>query len=84
LLISILSLIHIVALHDYGSSSSKNENINNKTYFLPLFGEEIIFSVFIFFTLVSYVVLFKPTYFMHPANFEVANPLVTPPHIVPE
>jgi len=80
----LLSLIHIIALHDYGSSSSKSENINNKTYFLPIFGEEIFFSVFIFLTLVSYVVLFKPTYFMHPANFEMANPLVTPPHIVPE
>jgi len=76
--------MHIIILHDYGSSSSKNENISEKKNFIPLFGEEIFFSLSVFITVVSFFVFFKPLVFMHPANFEPANPLVTPPHIVPE
>jgi len=79
-----LTIVHIIVLHDYGSSSAKNDNMNDKVNFVPVFGEEILFSLFIFLTLVSYIVLFRPLLFMHPANFEQANPLVTPPHIVPE
>ena len=59
-------------------------NINNKVNFIPVFGEEILFSFFVFLTIASYIILFRPLLFMHPANFEQANPLVTPPHIVPE
>ena len=84
LVIGALASIHVLILHEYGSSSSKNDNINHKVNFIPLFGEETLFSIFIFFTLISYIVLFRPLLFMHPANFEQANPLVTPPHIVPE
>jgi ubiquinol-cytochrome c reductase cytochrome b subunit len=38
----------------------------------------------VFLIVVIYVIFFKPLIFMHPANFEQANPLQTPEHIVPE
>ena len=84
IVIGALTIVHIIVLHDYGSSSAKNDNINNKVNFIPVFGEEILFSFFVFLTIASYIILFRPLLFMHPANFEQANPLVTPPHIVPE
>lgn len=84
LAIGALALIHIILLHDLGSSGTKNENVNSKTYFITIFSEEIIFSAFVFFVVVFYVIFFKPLVFMHPANFEQANPLQTPEHIVPE
>jgi quinol-cytochrome oxidoreductase complex cytochrome b subunit len=83
-IIGALVFAHLIILHDKGSSSSGNENINNKANFLSLYGEEIIFFVYIFLTFLLLVTCFRPNFCMHPANYEQANPLSTPPHIVPE
>jgi ubiquinol-cytochrome c reductase cytochrome b subunit len=83
-LILVFVIIHIIVLHDKGSSSSKFENLNKKVNFLPFFGEEAFFTILSFFVLVIFFVFFRPNYFMHPSNYEQSNPLVTPLHIVPE
>ena len=83
-LIAAIAILHLIVLHDKGSSSPKNENFNQKANFIPLYGEEMLFSILIFLSFFTYVVCFRPNFFMHPANYEPANCLVTPPHIVPE
>jgi ubiquinol-cytochrome c reductase cytochrome b subunit len=40
--------------------------------------------MFVFLILFSWFVFFLPDYLGHPDNYVPANPLVTPPHIVPE
>lgn len=82
--IGALVFAHLIILHDKGSSSSGNENIHSKINFLSLYGEEIIFAVYIFLTFLLITSCFRPNFCMHPANYEQANPLSTPPHIVPE
>jgi ubiquinol-cytochrome c reductase cytochrome b subunit len=77
-------LIHIILLHRVGSN---NPIGRDHPYQLPLYPyffvkdvTIIFFSLFIFVTLLSYY----PNLFIHPDNNIVANPLVTPEHIVPE
>ena len=79
-----IAILHIIALHDKGSSSSTKENISPKVAFMPLYGDEILFSLLIFLDILSYFVFFRPHYFLHPVNFQEADIFVTPPHIVPE
>ena len=84
LIITFFSLIHLLILHEEGSSNpagvQSQENIN----FSPFFLQKDLFWFFIFLMFLSYFVFFRPTAFMHPANFEQANFFVTPKNIVPE
>lgn len=75
---------HLIILHDKGSSSVNNENFSRKTNFLSLYGEEIFFTFYLLICIVAFVSCYRPNFSMHPANYEQANPLSTPPHIVPE
>jgi ubiquinol-cytochrome c reductase cytochrome b subunit len=43
-----------------------------------------LFGVVLFFVFASFFVYFAPNYLGHPDNYILANPLVTPTHIVPE
>jgi quinol-cytochrome oxidoreductase complex cytochrome b subunit len=89
-LIFFFVLFHIYVLHQTGSSSEVGispelfSNINKITWFFPYYivkdlfvclGVVLVFSIFCF---------FYPEYFNHPDNYNYANPLVTPSHIVPE
>jgi ubiquinol-cytochrome c reductase cytochrome b subunit len=49
-----------------------------------MFLQKDLYLFFIFLFILSYFVFFRPTAFMHPANFEQANAFVTPKSIVPE
>jgi ubiquinol-cytochrome c reductase cytochrome b subunit len=42
------------------------------------------FAIGVFLVLYAWMVFFVPNYLGHPDNYIEANPLVTPPHIVPE
>jgi ubiquinol-cytochrome c reductase cytochrome b subunit len=83
LAVSFLSVVHILVLHEEGSSNpmgvQSQDNINF-TLFLP----KDLFWMAIFLFFLSYFVFFRPNAFMHPANYEQANPFVTPKSIVPE
>jgi len=89
-IVFIFVLLHIYLLHQPGSSneigisSELFANINKVTWFFPYYivkdllvcvGALMVFCAFCF---------FYPEYFNHPDNYNPANPLITPSHIVPE
>jgi len=84
LIVSFLSLVHILVLHEEGSSNPAGVESKDNINFSPFFLYKDLYWFFIFLFFLSYFIFFRPTYFMHPANFEQANPFVTPKSIVPE
>jgi len=77
-------MLHLILLHDVTSTNPKQVPAPNKIAFYPYFvlKDAYIFTIALifFFTLV----FFYPNLLGHSDNFIPANPLVTPPHIVPE
>jgi len=84
-IISALTIIHLIFLHETGSNNPIGLNSNvDKVSFHPIYiFKDIIGFLFIFILLV-FLVLVSPYYLGDPDNFIPANPLVTPPHIQPE
>jgi len=80
-----LIALHLVLLHEEGSSDpqSNSEPIDRTTFFPSFFYKDLLILNFLLFWFI-YVICFIPNFFGHPDNFIPANPLVTPPHIVPE
>ena len=80
-----LSLAHLSLLHTQGSNNPLGINTNVETIpFYPYFYVKDLFSVLILVAFFSFFVFFYPNALGHPDNYIPANPLVTPPHIVPE
>lgn len=84
-IISALAILHIVFLHEHGSSNpigltSKNDMISFNPYFIV----KDFFGFWVFFILFFVFVFFYPNVLGHTDNYIPANPLVTPTHIVPE
>ena len=82
-----LVIIHVVALHVYGSNNPTGIEIKSKKDsipFHPYYTVKDFFGFGIFFMIYFYFVFFKPNLLGHPDNYIEANPLVTPAHIVPE
>jgi len=80
-----LVIFHLVCLHNWGSNNPLGLNMKIDTFsFTPFFflKDFTFLNVFLFF--VSIFVFFFPNYLGHPDNYILANPLVTPNHIVPE
>jgi len=80
-----LVLIHVVGLHEYGSNnvlgiSPKADGIP----FTPYYGVKDMYTAVLFLILFFSFVIITPDKLLHFDNFVLANPLVTPPHIVPE
>jgi ubiquinol-cytochrome c reductase cytochrome b subunit len=72
-------------LHEHGSNNFLGIIFKyDKIPFTPYFTIKDIYGIILFFILYSYFIFFDPVYLGHPDNFIVANPLVTPNHIVPE
>lgn len=80
-----LTIIHLSLLHKDGSNNPLGINTNVETIsFYPYFYVKDLFSFFIFLFIFSILIFFAPNLLGHPDNYIPANPLVTPPHIVPE
>jgi ubiquinol-cytochrome c reductase cytochrome b subunit len=80
-------VIHLVALHHHGSNNplgiertSKKESVP----FHPYYTIKDLFGLGVFLIIFALLVFFAPNFFGEPDNYIPANPLVTPPHIVPE
>jgi len=56
----------------------------SKISFLQYYGIKDFFAIGAFALLLIFVTVFTPNYMGHPDNYIPANPMVTPPHIVPE
>ncbi len=84
-LIAGLTLLHLSLLHKDGSNNPLGINTNIETIsFYPYFYVKDLFAFFILVFVFSGFVFFMPNTLGHPDNYILANPLVTPAHIVPE
>jgi len=80
-----LSLLHVIVLHHNGSTDPMGGlSKKDKVPFGPFFLTKDLYGVGIFLIFYSYFVFFKPNFLGHTDNYILANPIVTPPHIVPE
>lgn len=84
LVVAFTSLVHLVILHEEGSSNPMGVQSHDNINFSPFFLQKDLFWFFVFLVPLSYFIFFRPNAFMHPANYERANPFVTPKNIVPE
>lgn len=79
------SLIHLAYIHKDGSNNPLGVNGNiDKIPFYPYLYIKDLYSTILFTIGFSLFVFFAPNLSNHPDNYIEANPLVTPPHIVPE
>nr|ACD85983.1 cytochrome b [Volvox carteri f. nagariensis]ACX84833.1 cytochrome b [Volvox carteri f. nagariensis]ACY06072.1 cytochrome b [Volvox carteri f. nagariensis] len=80
-----LSVFHIAALHQYGSTNPLGVNAQSSTLaFGPYFGPKDLLGVLFLALFFSVLVFFYPDLLGHPDNLIPANPYSTPQHIVPE
>nr|YP_097270.1 cytochrome b [Hydromantes brunus]AAU20720.1 cytochrome b [Hydromantes brunus] len=84
-IISGMSIIHLLFLHETGSNNPTGLNSNSdKISFHPYFlYKDLLGFLFMLFFLMM-LSLFYPSILGDPENFTPANPLITPPHIQPE
>lgn len=80
-----VAIVHILFLHEFGSSSpiglsSVLDGIPFTPYYVLKDGWSVISVTFILFIIIN----ISPDLFGHSVNYEKANFLITPPHIVPE
>ncbi len=80
-------VVHIVALHQHGSSNPigiDTKGPQDSIPFHPYYTIKDLFGLGVFLILFFGFVFFAPNFFGEPDNYIEANSLVTPPHIVPE
>jgi ubiquinol-cytochrome c reductase cytochrome b/c1 subunit len=79
--------LHLWALHVVGQNNPTGLEIKTASDALPMSPYAVmkdIFALSVFLVLFAWLVFFVPDYLGHPDNYIEANPLSTPPHIVPE
>jgi|TARA_B110000977_G_scaffold21704_1_gene26007 ubiquinol-cytochrome c reductase cytochrome b subunit len=79
------SIVHIAALHQYGSNNPLGSlAVVDKVSFYPYFFLKDLVGWVIFALFFSFFIYFAPNALGHPDNYIPANPMSTPAHIVPE
>jgi ubiquinol-cytochrome c reductase cytochrome b subunit len=79
--------LHVAALHIVGSNNPLGIDVKSPQDTLPFhpyYTAKDSIGVCVYFLVFAVFIFFIPTWLNEPVNFEVANPLVTPAHIVPE
>jgi len=82
-----LVVLHIWAFHTSGNNNPTGISVKRDSDTLPFHPYYTIkdaFALAVFTMLFAWFVFYVPNYLGHPDNFIPANPLQTPPHIVPE
>ena len=77
-------VLHIVALHRFGSNNPLGIDVRGSQdtlSFHPYYTVKDAFGLGVFLVLLSAVVFFLPNSMGHPDNYIPANPMVTPAHI---
>lgn len=84
-LIAGLVVVHLSLLHTAGSGNPLgiNTNIDSITFY-PYFYAKDVFAFLTYVFFLCFFVFYFPNALGHSDNYIPANPLVTPPHIVPE
>lgn len=87
IIVAIVAL-HVWALHVTGQNNPTGVEVKNvKKDTVPFTPHATLkdgFAIGVFLVLYAWMAFFVPNYLGHPDNYIEANPLVTPPHIVPE
>jgi ubiquinol-cytochrome c reductase cytochrome b subunit len=78
-----VTMLHLVALHRFGSNNPKGVVVE-KIPFHPYYTIKDLFGLGVYLLIYATFVFFAPNFFGEVDNYIPANPLVTPPHIVPE
>jgi quinol-cytochrome oxidoreductase complex cytochrome b subunit len=80
-------VLHLVALHRFGSNNPlgiDTKGPQDTLPFHPYYTAKDMFGLGVFLIIYAMIVFFAPNLFGEPDNYIPANPLATPPHIVPE
>lgn len=80
-------MLHLAALHQHGSNNPLGIDVKgpqDTIPFHPYYTVKDCFGFGVFFIIFAWFVFYSPNSLGHPDNYVPANPLVTPPHIVPE
>jgi len=80
-------ILHVWALHVTGQGNPTGVEVKSgqdTLAFTPFATVKDAFALSVFFVVFTAFVFFAPDYLGHSINYEEANPLVTPEHIVPE
>ena len=80
-------IVHLWALHVTKSNNPLGIDIKSKKDtipFHPYYTIKDLFGFGVFMIIFLYFVFFQPNFFAEADNYIPANPMVTPPHIVPE
>jgi ubiquinol-cytochrome c reductase cytochrome b subunit len=84
-LLSALAIMHMMALHVHGSSNPLGISSNSdKLAMHPYFLFKDLVTIFAFFLALSVIIFYLPNMMGHSDNYIPANPMQTPPSIVPE
>ncbi len=87
IIVAIVAL-HVWALHVTGQNNPTGVEVKDvkrdTVPFTPYATMKDGFAIGVFVLLYAWMTFFVPNYLGHPDNYIEANPLVTPPHIVPE
>jgi ubiquinol-cytochrome c reductase cytochrome b/c1 subunit len=82
-----LVFLHIWALHVPGNNNPVGVDARpgqDTVPFHPYYTLKDLYAIVVFLLLFAAFMFFAPDYLGHPINYAKADPLVTPPHIVPE
>ncbi|MEO1199900.1 MAG: cytochrome b N-terminal domain-containing protein [Pseudomonadota bacterium] len=80
-------ILHIIALHASGNGNPTGVEVKSEkdtVPFHPYATMKDLFALVCFLIVFMLFVFYAPQFKFHPDNYIPANPLVTPPHIVPE
>lgn len=84
-LILIISILHLLLLHEFGSNNPTGLPIVlDNVPFSPYYIIKDFYSVILVFFIYLIIIFLSPDLFGHSDNYNKANFLVTPSHIVPE
>jgi len=84
-LLSALAVAHMIALHQHGSSNPLGVSSNaDKIPMHPYYLFKDLVTIFLFFLILALFVFYMPNALGHSDNYIPANPMQTPPSIVPE
>ena len=80
-------MLHVWALHQHGSNNPlgiEKKSAKDSIPFHPYYTIKDLFGIGIYMIVFALLVFYWPNALGHPDNYIPANPMQTPPHIVPE
>ncbi len=87
MILFVFVILHVWALHVVGNNNPTGISVKSKQDtlpFHPFYTIKDAYAIIAFLLIFVWFVFFNPNQLGHPDNYIPANPMVTPPHIVPE